>query len=78
MHILISCIAIIFMIIGIQHLLKKEGSLLFITDKEKSVAVLPFAAITTTEEDESFSYGIHDDILTHLTKIGDLKLFEFF
>ncbi len=41
---------------------------------EKSIAVLPFAAITRTEEDEIFCDGIHDDILTQLAKVGDLHV----
>ncbi len=41
---------------------------------EKSIAVLPFINISRTEEDEIFSDGITDDILTHLCKIGDLNV----
>jgi non-specific serine/threonine protein kinase len=41
---------------------------------DKSIAVLPFTSINRTEEDEIFSDGIHDDILTQLSKIGDLKV----
>ncbi|GMQ79528.1 MAG: hypothetical protein BMS9Abin02_2126 [Anaerolineae bacterium] len=40
----------------------------------KSVAVLPFTTITRAEEDEIFSAGIYDDILTQLAKIRDLKV----
>jgi serine/threonine-protein kinase len=35
---------------------------------------LPFQNISATEENEPFTNGIHDDILTHLFKIGDLKV----
>ncbi|MFQ5864747.1 MAG: protein kinase [bacterium] len=42
--------------------------------KEKSVAVLPLATITQSEEDEIFSDGMHDDIITQLAKIHDLKV----
>ncbi|MEE9190019.1 MAG: protein kinase [Candidatus Neomarinimicrobiota bacterium] len=41
---------------------------------DKSIAVLPFSAIGDSKEDEYFSDGIHDDILTQLSKIGDLKV----
>jgi non-specific serine/threonine protein kinase len=41
---------------------------------DKSIAVLPFTAIGDSKEDEYFSDGIHDDILTQLSKIGDLKV----
>ena len=40
----------------------------------KSVAVLPFANLSDSKEDEYFSDGVTDDIITHLTKIGDLKV----
>ncbi|MEE9190303.1 MAG: serine/threonine-protein kinase, partial [Candidatus Neomarinimicrobiota bacterium] len=41
---------------------------------DKSIAVLPFTSISRTEENEIFSDGMHDDILTQLSKIGDLKV----
>ncbi|MCH7938635.1 MAG: tetratricopeptide repeat protein [Candidatus Marinimicrobia bacterium] len=40
----------------------------------KSIAVLPFANLSDSQEDEYFSAGVTDDIITHLTKIGDLKV----
>lgn len=40
----------------------------------KSVAVLPFTPFTKTVEDESFADGVHDDILTQLSKIAELKV----
>lgn len=40
----------------------------------KSLAVLPFLNLTENKEDDYFSDGITDDILTHLYKIGDLKV----
>jgi non-specific serine/threonine protein kinase len=40
----------------------------------KSIAVLPFTSIDRTEESEIFGDGIHDDILTQLSKIHDLKV----
>lgn len=40
----------------------------------KSIAVLPFTPFTKTEDDQSFADGMHDDILTQLSKIGDLKV----
>jgi TolB-like protein/Flp pilus assembly protein TadD len=41
---------------------------------DKSIAVLPFANFSDNKDDEYFSDGIADDILTHLSKIGDLKV----
>lgn len=40
----------------------------------KSIAVLPFTSIDRTEESEIFSDGIHDDILTQIAKIKELKV----
>ena len=40
----------------------------------KSIAVLPFANMSADSENEYFSDGITDDIITHLSKIGDLKV----
>jgi serine/threonine-protein kinase len=41
---------------------------------DKSIAILPFTSISRTEEDEIFSDGMHDDILSQVAKIGDLKV----
>jgi TolB-like protein len=41
---------------------------------EKSIAVLPFATRSKVEDDQFFSDGMHDDLLTQLAKIGDLKV----
>ncbi|MBE9541674.1 MAG: hypothetical protein IMF01_05090, partial [Proteobacteria bacterium] len=40
----------------------------------KSIAVLPFTPFTLSEENQSFADGVHDDILTQLSKIHDLKV----
>ena len=42
--------------------------------RDKSVAVLPFAFRSTKTEDEFFAEGMHDDLLTQLAKIGSLKV----
>ncbi|MGA9573647.1 MAG: hypothetical protein WBS20_06860 [Lysobacterales bacterium] len=39
-----------------------------------SIAVLPFANRSNQEEDLFFTDGIHDDLLTQLAKIADLKV----
>src|SRR6516165_6383768 len=41
---------------------------------DKSVAVLPFANLSDEKENAYFADGIQDDILTNLSKIGDLKV----
>ncbi len=40
----------------------------------RSVAVLPFASRSANEDDAFFVDGMHDDVLTHLAKIGSLKV----
>jgi TolB-like protein/tetratricopeptide (TPR) repeat protein len=41
---------------------------------DNSIAVLPFANRSKLEDDEFFTDGIHDDLLTQLAKIHDLKV----
>lgn len=40
----------------------------------KSLAVLPFANLSAQSENESFADGMHDDVITALSKIHDLKV----
>ena len=40
----------------------------------KAIAVLPFHNLSTEEENEFFAAGVHEDILTYLTRIADLKV----
>ena len=41
---------------------------------DRSIAVIPFENISGDEATEPFTIGIHDDILTHLSRIRDLKV----
>src|SRR4029434_9907797 len=41
---------------------------------EKSIAVLPFANLSSDKENAYFADGIQDEILTRLAKIADLKV----
>src|SRR2546423_353477 len=41
---------------------------------DKSIAVLPFDNLSDEKENAYFADGIQDDILTNLSKIGDLKV----
>lgn len=45
-----------------------------ITVAAKSIAVLPFQNMSDSKEDEYFSDGVTEDILTHLSKISGLKV----
>ena len=42
--------------------------------RDKSIAVLPFASLNAGEDTAFFADGIHGDLLTQLSKIGDLKV----
>jgi len=42
--------------------------------REASVAVLPFTNMSADRENEYFADGVHDTILTHLSRIHDLKV----
>jgi len=46
----------------------------FLDDPGKSIAVLPFVNMTNDPAQEYFSDGITEDILTHLSKVADLKV----
>jgi len=41
---------------------------------DKSIAVLPFENLSDDKENAYFADGIQDDLLTNLSKIGDLKV----
>ncbi len=41
---------------------------------EKSIAVLPFANLSERKSDANFVNGVHDEILTDLAKVSDLKV----
>ena len=41
---------------------------------EKSVAVLPFDNLSDDDENAHFAEGVHDEILTDLAKVSDLKV----
>ncbi len=42
--------------------------------EDKSIAVLPFANLSTDKENEFFADGVQDDVITSLAKIRDLKV----
>ncbi len=41
---------------------------------EKSVAVLPFANMSADKDNEFFADGVHEDVITNLAKIRELKV----
>jgi len=52
----------------------RVGSTLVASAPEKSIAVLPFANLSSDKENAYFADGIQDEILTRLSKIADLKV----
>jgi serine/threonine-protein kinase len=43
-------------------------------DRDRSIAVLPFASLSTGEENAYLADGFHDELLRQLGKIGDLQV----
>jgi len=41
---------------------------------DKSIAVLPFANMSPDKDNEFFADGVHEDVITNLAKIRDLKV----
>jgi len=54
----------------------QEGRTAALTEShgDKSIAVLPFDNRSNREEDQFFTDGIHDDLLTTIAKIGSMKV----
>ena len=55
---------------------RQEGRTAALTEAygDKSIAVLPFDNRSNREEDQFFTDGIHDDLLTTIAKIGSIKV----
>ncbi|MDJ0654639.1 MAG: tetratricopeptide repeat protein [Xanthomonadales bacterium] len=51
-----------------------ERSATISSSTEKSLAILPFVNVSGDNETDPFAAGIHDDILTHVSRIGELKV----
>jgi TolB-like protein/Tfp pilus assembly protein PilF len=51
-----------------------EAEIIQTPPAELSIAVLPFDNRSNREEDEFFTEGMHDDLLTTLAKIGSMKV----
>jgi serine/threonine protein kinase/Tfp pilus assembly protein PilF len=45
-----------------------------VSTARKSIAVLPFKNLSDNKQDEYFSDGVTEEIITYLSKIGDLKV----
>lgn len=56
-------------VLGYVFLLPKT-----VTPSDKSVAVLPFLSMSTSEDDRIFTEGIHEEILTRLAKLRNVRV----
>lgn len=45
-----------------------------LSDTRKAIAVLPFENLSANKENEYFAAGVHEDILTYLSRIAELKV----
>jgi TolB-like protein/Tfp pilus assembly protein PilF len=43
-------------------------------EARQAVAVLPFSDLADTDESRAFALGLHDDLMTQLTRVPDLKV----
>lgn len=72
-EIVVHTLAFAFALIIIIKLTGNPGASL-LPRNSKSIAVLPFKNLSESKEDEYFSDGIMEDILTQLCKINDLRV----
>lgn len=75
-HVVIALlgIAVIFLVVD-NYIFPDPEDAKFDVDYRRSIAVIPFINRSADEEDaEFFSDGIHDELLTRLAKISDLRV----
>lgn len=62
-------------VVGYEHLLQpKHASSIDSAHPLKSLAVLPFDNLSSNKENAFFADGVHDQVLSNLAKIADLKV----
>jgi len=64
--------AVIFGTLALFFYIRSGGRVEF-SSEDKSIAVLPFDNRSNREEDIFFTDGVHDDLLTLISKIGDIR-----
>lgn len=65
------------MLVGKNHRAGEPSAAAAVVEPEidlRSIAVLPFASVRTDEESQAFVAGMHDDLLTQLSKIDSLRV----
>jgi TolB-like protein/Tfp pilus assembly protein PilF len=75
-HLIIAVLSVaVVLLLGTMWLDTDSPITPVVFDAEKSIAVLPFENRSADEEDaEFFAAGMHDELLTLLSKLGDLKV----
>jgi TolB-like protein/Tfp pilus assembly protein PilF len=63
---------LIFAIFALIFYIRSDGDP-ELTSEDRSIAVLPFDNRSNREEDQFFTDGIHDDLLTQISRIKDIK-----
>ncbi len=53
---------------------EEPATTIAVSEERPSVAVLPFANRSANQDDVFFVDGIHDDLLSHISKIGSIKI----
>jgi len=53
---------------------EEPATTIAVSEERPSIAVLPFANRSANEDDAFFVDGIHDDLLSHISKIGSIKI----
>jgi TolB-like protein/lipoprotein NlpI len=53
----------------VERMVPSEG----VTHDRKSIAILPFENMSGDAGNDPFTIGIHDDLLTHISRIGSIK-----
>ena len=66
--------ALLFVVID-QYVLDESQPTAEVSESLRSIAVLPFDNRSAEQENAAFfADGVHDELLTRLAKIGDLKV----
>jgi len=75
-HLIIAVLSVaVVLLLGNMWLDTDSPTTLAVFDTDKSIAVLPFENRSADEENaEFFAAGVHDELLTLLSKLGDLKV----
>jgi len=70
-----ALVLLVLIISAVTHFLERKREFNFyLSDQEKSIAVLPLKNLSDDPNNQYFADGITEDILSHLFRIGDLRV----